>query len=151
MITFELYQSEKDKEKSKITKDIWGKDIAQKIIIRKDGNIVGHIFSPSGSSNDTTNAIQICGFTEAFDLWGCGIFKGFKDIQLLFDEGIMGGIDNKADLKECMKCYRKPCQCENKDLEQPFNIKRESMLSNRVQKECLDGKQSTKDEVSETK
>jgi hypothetical protein len=35
---------------------------------------IGHIFSPSGSGENITNAIQVCGFDEAFDLWGCGIF-----------------------------------------------------------------------------
>lgn len=32
---------------------------------------VGEIFTPAGSGHTTTNAIQICGFTEAYDLWGC--------------------------------------------------------------------------------
>lgn len=35
---------------------------------------IGHIFTPSSSSDNITNAIQICGFEEAFDFWGCGIF-----------------------------------------------------------------------------
>ena len=46
-------------------------------IIGVEGKIrklIGHIFTPSGSGEDTLNAIQICGFEEAFDLWGCGIF-----------------------------------------------------------------------------
>jgi len=36
--------------------------------------LIGHIFTPSGSGEDTLNAIQVCGFEEAFDLWGCGVF-----------------------------------------------------------------------------
>jgi len=54
-------------------------------IIEKE---VGHIITPSGSGRDTLNAIQICGFDEAFDLWGCGVFGNKetnnmqKDIQL---------------------------------------------------------------------
>lgn len=49
---------------------------------------IGHIFTPSGSGHINLNAIQICGFDEAFDLWGCGIFGDSerkvmkKDIQL---------------------------------------------------------------------
>ena len=35
---------------------------------------IGHIFTPSSSGEDILNAIQICGFTEAFDLWGCGLY-----------------------------------------------------------------------------
>ncbi len=49
---------------------------------------VGQIFTPSGSGETNLNAIQICGFDEAFDLWGCGVYgcketKNMKkDIQL---------------------------------------------------------------------
>jgi hypothetical protein len=35
---------------------------------------IGQIFTPSGSGQDVKNAIQICGFEEAFDFWGCGIY-----------------------------------------------------------------------------
>lgn len=134
MITFELEQSKEDMEKNDLAKDLFGTSIASKVIIRKDGNIVGHIFTPSSSSNNIENAVQVCGFTEAFDLWGCGIFKGYLDIQLLFDEGILGGIDNDANMRECLKCYRKPCQCENKDcgFNHPFNVKRQYELEKRI-------------------
>jgi len=49
---------------------------------------IGHIFTPSGSGKTNLNAIQICGFDEAFDLWGCGVYgdkktqRMKKDIQL---------------------------------------------------------------------
>jgi len=49
---------------------------------------IGHIFTPSGSGERNLNAIQICGFDEAFDLWGCGVYGDAeqkqmkKDIQL---------------------------------------------------------------------
>ena len=90
-----------------------GSTVYREIRIMQDFREVGRIFTPSGSGEDTENAIQVCGFTEAFDLWGCGIFKGYKDIQLLFDEGIMGGKET-TDLNKCCRCYRYPCQCENK-------------------------------------
>lgn len=35
---------------------------------------IGKIFSPGGTGESTPNAIQICGFEEAYDLWGCGVF-----------------------------------------------------------------------------
>ncbi len=49
---------------------------------------VGQIFTPSGSGEDCKNAIQICGFTEAFDLWGCGVFGEPKHstYSYIFDE-----------------------------------------------------------------
>jgi len=104
----------------------------------KKSKIIGHIFSPSGSGNDITNAIQICGSSEAFELWGCGMFgkpktilskqslgrqyyhdsKGnkiieqVKDIQLFFDEDtIEHEIDN---LDMCNRCFNVECTCENK-------------------------------------
>lgn len=116
----------------------------QKVNILKDGELVGHIFSPSGSSNSTINGVQICGFSEAFDYWGCGIFKGFKDIQLLFDGKKLGGEHSDFSLKGCLRCYREPCQCENR-IDQiiekvtvvsnanPFDLKREHQLSKRIE------------------
>ncbi len=131
-IYFELEQTEEDKKTSKRMK----KQIATKVIIRKgmDKN-VGHIFTPSGSGRYVLNAIQVCGFTEAFDLWGCGIYRGFKDIQLLFDTGIMGGVDTRIDMKKCCACFREPCQCENKKINSktsPFKVKRKQQLKDRV-------------------
>ena len=56
----------------------------------KERKEIGRIFTPSGSGHDVKNAIQVCGFDEAFDFWGCGIYgdkktqKMKKDIQLQF-------------------------------------------------------------------
>ena len=53
---------------------------------------IGNIFTPAGTSHNIKNAIQICGFDEAFDFWGCGIFGDKKtqlmkkDIQLMFSD-----------------------------------------------------------------
>ena len=47
-------------------------------IIGVDGDIrkeIGLIFSPAGSANENLNAIQVCGFSQAFDLWGCARYK----------------------------------------------------------------------------
>lgn len=107
----------------------------QRVIIKRDGEVVGHIFSPASSGEDTLNAIQVCGFSEAYDLWGCGVFEGTKDIQLLYDEGFrkpgkeaLHKIDNK-----CIRCYEKECQCDNDDDgSNPFNVKREKDLRHRL-------------------
>jgi hypothetical protein len=32
---------------------------------------IGNIFTPAGSGRYTINAIQVCGFKEAYDYWGC--------------------------------------------------------------------------------
>ena len=81
------------------------------LILDEKGNEVGHIFSPSGSGENSVNAVQICGFSEAFDFWGCGIYKGFKDIQLLFDGVKMPG---RETWDKCIRCFMEPCQCELK-------------------------------------
>jgi len=149
-ITFELEQTKDEKERYEKFKIIEGlKDYpfnAQKVIIKKDGKIIGHIFTPSGSGNNNKNSIQICGFTEAFDYWGCGVFDGYKDIQLLFDDGMMGGKSSDFSFEKCLRCYRHPCQCENKIpidgsheeaenqkvVSVPFNIKTSTELKDRI-------------------
>lgn len=149
-IFFELVESEEDKKRNKSREKVGYSRVASKVIIKRGEKEIGHIFTPSGSSNDTKNAIQVCGFTEAFDLWGCGVFPGYKDIQLLFDNGVMGGVFNNADLSQCCRCFRDPCQCENKvfmdknreeietpekvTLPNPFNVKREEDIRDRISK-----------------
>ena len=105
---------------------------SQTVLIKSEDRIIGKIFSPSGSGNDKKNAIQVCGFSEAFDLWGCGIFKGFKDIQLLFDGKEMDGKFHFDIVDGCVKCYRKPCQCEfSGDI--PFIVKTGSQVLDRFE------------------
>ena len=58
----------------------------QEVLIKSYGKTIGHIFTPASSGNDITNAIQVCGFDKAYDLWGCGIF-GTK-------------VENKVPIKE---------------------------------------------------
>ena len=87
---------------------------------REDGSKVeiGHIFTPAGSGEDTLNAIQICGFEEAYDLWGCGVYGekignnviAKKDIQLLFKDYI--NVRSNHYNQECVRCYNYPCTCE---------------------------------------
>ncbi len=100
--------------------------------IRKE---VGYIFTPSGSGHDIRNAIQVCGFTDAFDLWGCAIFAKngdkekvvarlsnrnsfiqVKDIQLKFDWDTELHHSKVKLGDECMGCYNNPCTCDNKKL-----------------------------------
>lgn len=132
----------------------------QSINILRNGKLVGHIFSPAGSGGTNTNAIQICGFTEAFDYWGCARFPGYKDIQLLFDSGALASKNTDFSLRECLKCYRSPCQCENRadDLigkvtivqnANPFDLRREHNLTDRIK--YKDGKKPiyTAEEVEE--
>lgn len=91
----------------------------KKILIMCEEHVIGHIFTPSSSGHNIENAIQICGFEKAFDLWGCGVFgeKGVmkKDIQLLFKDykydertnSVTRVFDHRAD----DKCYNEKCSC----------------------------------------
>ena len=144
-ITFELEELESDKKQNDMRRILYKdgyRQNASKVLIKRGDEVIGHIFTPGGSGDDQMNAIQICGFTEAFDLWGCGIFKGYKDIGLLFDDGIMGGKPH-FELEKCCRCYMNPCQCENKIIPKkehidnpekidmipmPFNVKDSSEL-----------------------
>lgn len=112
---------------------------------------VGHIFTPSGSGHDTLNAIQICGFSEAFDLWGCAVFahnpineenndfkkrngqnvlEQTKDIQLLFNWETNSHVSNNLfSQNTCCKCFNEPCTCEiHIKGENPYTVKRASDL-----------------------
>ena len=100
---------------------------------------IGHIQTPSGTGGIYTNAIQVCGISEAFGFWGCGLYakpkirpandytfrkyycdeKGnpimeqVKDIQLYFDEDtVRHNIENFSDI-DCSRCYNEDCSCEN--------------------------------------
>ncbi len=107
-------------------------------IINDDGKKIGHVFTPSGSGGNSTNAIQVCGFSDAFDFWGCGVFKGFKDIQLLFDEKPLKG---SPDIDRCPRCFMSGCQCDITDADvfeatpytkNPFIVKRAEDLHDRI-------------------
>lgn len=92
------------------------------IINKEDGRIVGRIFTPSGTGEVIENAIQVCGFSRAFELWGCGVIgdnekKPLQDIQLLFKdfksktganmEGVSFYASDKAILVKngCDRCF----------------------------------------------
>jgi hypothetical protein len=99
--------------------------------------LIGRIQSPSGTDGIYSNAIMVCGISEAFDYWGCGLFgkpkvrkddghfrkyyyndKGEKimeqvrDIQLYFDDDTqrcaLDGLD------DCDRCFNTDCTCDNK-------------------------------------
>jgi hypothetical protein len=120
-------------------------------------HIVGHIFTPGGSGHTIKNAIQICGFDEAFDLWGCAMFGGpvWKGLDKQFvqarrrngrfsDRDRDEKIAQKKDVqllfsmetkehnkwsKNCYKCYNNPCTCEIQiKHDNPYTVKRSQDL-----------------------
>lgn len=115
-----------------------------------DGLNVGRIFSPSGSSYEITNAIQICGFEEAFDLWGCGLYGEIngnvkrmkKDIQLIFTP--YENAEQKGLLAHmgCERCFSAPCICTGERVvfsqmfgaDLPFAVRRESDIKNLIKR-----------------
>jgi hypothetical protein len=115
------------------------------VSIMNAGNKIGQIFL------EAKNLVQVCGFTEACDLWACGPFDGKKDIRLLFDDTKLPGKFTEGSFNDCMRCYREPCCCENKrepvngnlltktefelkTHDNPFNVKRSNELDSRIEK-----------------
>jgi len=132
-----------------------------KIIAEKDGmeQEVGCIFTPSSSGQNITNAIQICGISEAFDFWGCSRyvqpkdldvkkrvmtaiedkeekFIQTKDIQLMFNFETRPTFKiNTNQFDNCLKCFNKPCSCENTPeiFDNPYIVKREETIDKQLE------------------
>ncbi len=93
----------------------------QEVKIMNGDKQIGRVFTPSGTSRDVPNAIQVCGISDAFDLWSCGIFfdknkNPTKDIQLLFEEGshLSPNSFSKFDMvNSCGRCFypKDKCMC----------------------------------------
>lgn len=94
----------------------------QHIDIMSGDKKVGHIFSPGGTGEHVTNAIQVCGFEDAYDLWGCGLFsekfeekkdRDPRQIEYLKNKGIVPDKDyvihsrnvHKKDIQLLFKDY----------------------------------------------
>lgn len=92
-----------------------------------DGKEVGRIFTPGGTTHDKEDVIQVCGFDEAYELWGCGIYKDKekfkKDIQLLFGKDSKYAEDIPSFREMCGGCYNKKDNCRCKDLKLRKNYK----------------------------
>jgi len=90
------------------------------IEIMNGDKVIGRIFTPSGTTHDEMNAIQVCGFDDIFDYWGCGIFGDGKgnakrDVQLWFDENSQkDGVSQVIVGDSCPRCYylKENCQCD---------------------------------------
>lgn len=104
----------------KITFKLLDKQVA----IMNGDKEIGRIFSPSGTSRDKPNAIQVCGFSQAFEYWGCGRYGDGKgnpkrDIQLLFEEDSqMESLQSKRIITNdyCQRCFYPIDICMCKDL-----------------------------------
>jgi len=76
------------------TKITFEKKSDTSIGVWREGKEIGCIWSeksaggmpyPHDDSIYCKNAIQICGFDAVSETWGCGIFKGKKDLVVSFD------------------------------------------------------------------
>jgi hypothetical protein len=119
-----------------------------KIIDKNNNKVVGRIFSPAGTLKDVPNAIQICGFDFAYNLFGCGVITGDnelhkKDIQLLFQPRKMDYFNISHKNFECWKCFnlKEDCSCKElkvfkdiEDVERYMNKKEKFMLKKEILK-----------------
>ncbi len=126
-------------QKSKEEILIFGIDEKQK---RKE---IGRIMTPAGSGSTNINAIQICGWDECFDLWGCGVYgdkrtnQMKKDIQLIwFDNYDKMNREEMDKIKVGEKIHNiTKEQMKRMKLKEPFYI--EKIMKNRfdIGKDCV--------------
>lgn len=138
------------------------KDI--KIIGVQDGveKEIGCIFTPSSSSQNIKNAIQVCGISQVFDYWGCVRYyqpdniynppravidalkdkkEGYtqmKDIQIMFEFGTEPTriINTFKEAKMCYGCFNFPCTCDNTGNHthiSPYNVVREEDIKDKLE------------------
>lgn len=79
---------------SEITFEMENKEKTSVLMMRK-GKIIGRVWSESDSGMlpyphqvgniGCENSIQICGFDNISEIWGCGIFEGKKDCVVSFN------------------------------------------------------------------
>ena len=128
---------------------------------------IGRIFSPAGTTEDVKNAIQICGFSEAYDFWGCSLYERSmpknlymlkkiteqdatkklqcKDIQLLFDPSTEKNKDHRSG--DCWTCFNdrnkwKGEECACKTDPNYFKVWRERELAKMDLIEYVPGKET---------
>lgn len=93
-----------------------------RVKIMNGNNQIGEIFTPSGTTHDTPNSIQVCGFTEMFEFWGCGVYgdgngNAKKDIQLRFEQNSQPeSIEVDLGKRVCMRCFHPYNKCECNDM-----------------------------------
>lgn len=102
------------------------------ILIADTDKKVGHIFTPAGSTENVINAIQVCGFNEAFDYWGCGIFGESKEnIKTHSDDKIARMKKHGIDLPKTYKDYNLVMKKDIQLVFEDYETKRFSSLSDR--------------------
>ncbi len=114
-------------------------------------HMIGRIETPSANSDKHPMTMQVCGFSEAFETWGCGIFGRpvkvnlppqppitfgeieridyiqQKDIQLIFNPDTVMHQTEHGSISgnDCLRCYNWPCTCESKiGRNLPYTVKR---------------------------
>ena len=122
---------------------------------------IGDIFTPSGSGHTTMNAIQVCGFKEAYDLWGCANYETPRlkrnNIEYEYDKveiidfpyelirelpqkekRMVSEAVRKANLKKHLNFKRKKLMMNLKDIQLLFPYPSESreVKDNDIEKMC---------------
>ncbi len=123
----------------KIKKDTENKGV----IILGDGEVIGNIHTPSGTGHDVDNAIQVCGFDDAFKYMGCGVFSNHagepkRDIQLMFSSDVVPKTNKfpSLDINHCSKCFypNKDCRCSDTKIKSLKELVVDSLVDKEVKK-----------------
>ena len=117
---------------------------------------IGRIFTPSGTSNDMPNAIQVCGISQIFDYWSCGVIgdkdgNSTKDVQLLFEDGNdtnFSSLLNFDMMNDCGRCFypKDKCMCwefkliRKKDIPKAKKKRRNILMKHKILKELKNDK-----------
>lgn len=135
-IAFEIIWKEKDDE---VAGDSTTKRfISDKVnIINVDTQkVIGRIFTPSGTGHNNPNSIQICGFDQLFDYWGCGVFfdtsgNPKRDIQLFF-KGDGSKFNPQFTQDDCPKCYypKNDCKCDDFKIKSEYEVYSKQVIDN---------------------
>lgn len=115
----------------------------KEVVIFGDGKVIGNIHTPSGTMHDVDNAIQICGFDDAFEYMSCGIFSNEagepkRDIQLMFSSDVVRKLTKFGimDVKNCGKCFhpKKDCRCKDTRIKSLKELVVDSLVDKGVRK-----------------
>jgi len=112
----------------------------QLVVIKRGEQTIGHIFTPCGTNGDELNVVQVCGFDELFDYWGCGVYaeEEMFSRHLPLDQSmsmIRHGVRTTGVVRVEKHTQKKDVRMLFKENEKTIVVNK--MASINIQKDCL--------------